>query len=131
MPRPPLSRLGRLAAGLALLTLAACASVDNRSVRMTEETILPFTGGEAADVPAAILADAMLRAGFTREEVLRHGPKLHTVLATSGSAQVRQARVVAAIFAVHADKLYVTSRTRGTFMTPLAVEAEPPAEPAG
>jgi hypothetical protein len=93
--------------------------VHNRSVAMTEQAVLPITSGEPADVPAAVLADTMLRAGFTPEEVLQHGPKLHTALATAGSAQVRQRRVVGAIFAIHAGKLYVTSRTRGTFMTPV------------
>jgi hypothetical protein len=119
MPLPPRRRGLALACLLPLLLLPACASVDNRSVRMTEETVLPITGGEAADVSAPVLAAAMLRAGFSADEVLRHGPALHSALATSGSAQVRQKRVVGAIFAVHADKLYVTSRTRGTFMTPI------------
>jgi hypothetical protein len=131
MPAP--RRLGRLAAAAALaasLALSACASID-RSVALSEAAVVPITAGEAADVPAAALAEAMLRAGFTPEEIIRHGPALHNALATSGGAQVRQARVVSAVFAIHSDALYVTSRTRGTFMQPLHGELHPDRPPPG
>jgi hypothetical protein len=36
-----------------------------------------------------------------------------------GGAQVRTGRIVEAMFAIHGDQLYVTSRTRGTFVQPL------------
>lgn len=110
---------------LALVQLAACSAID-RSVGLAEAVVVPVTTGDATDVAAIDLAQAMLRAGFTKEEIVRHGPALHSALATSGSAQVRQNKVVAAVFAVHTDKLYVVSRTRGTFMQPLGQsEADP------
>jgi hypothetical protein len=125
-------RVSRLPAAAALalsLALNACASMD-RSVALSEAAVVPITAGEAADVPASALAEAMLRAGFTPEEIIRNGPALHNALATSGGAQVRQARVVSAVFAIHADALYVTSRTRGTFMLPLQGDLHPDRPPA-
>lgn len=61
----------------------------------------------------------MLRAGFTPEQVLDHGPAIASALATSGAAQVRSGDIIEALFAIYSDGLYVTSRTRGTFMQPL------------
>ena len=68
---------------------------------------------------AEVLAEAMLRAGFDREAILEHGPAIRNALATAGSAQVTEGHIVDALFAVHAQQLYVTSRTRGTFVRPL------------
>jgi hypothetical protein len=109
------------AAIIAAVALSACASMD-RSVALTEDVVVPFTAGDATDVPADALAEAMLRAGFTPEAVLAHGVAVHHALATSGGAQVRQNDVVEAMFAVHAGQLYVTSRMRGTFVQKLGEE---------
>ncbi len=128
------SRLAGAVATLALLlALQGCAAVD-RNVRLTEEIVTPISVGEAEEVSADDLAEAMLRAGFTPQQILDHGADVHYALATGGGAQVRQDKLVQAVFAVHSRKLYVTSRTRGTFVLPLdeayvapaVVVAEPP-----
>lgn len=90
---------------------------------MTEAPVLAIPVGEAAEVSAADLAQAMVRAGFSREEILKHGPAVRNSLATSGGAQVRDGKVIGALFSIHAGQLYVTSRTRGTFVQPLGVHA--------
>jgi phage FluMu protein gp41 len=102
----------------ASLVLSGCASID-RSVALTQEIVTPITVGEAAAISAHDLAEAMLRAGFSREQILRDGPAVRNALATSGGAQLRSGKMVEALFAVHGDRLYVTSRTRGTFVQPL------------
>lgn len=102
------------------LFLAACASTD-RGVALAEETVTPMTVGDSADVPAEQLASAMLRAGFSREEILRHGVHVRNALAESGGVRVRSGNMVAAMMAVHGTKLYVVSRTRGTFIVDLAI----------
>lgn len=100
------------------LALSGCASID-RSVALTKQSVTPITVGDAAAISAHDLAEAMLRAGFTREQILLEGPAVRNALATSGGAQLRSGRLVEALFAVHGDRLYVTSRTRGTFVQPL------------
>ena len=101
------------------LALGGCATSGDTSIALATEPVIAVSVGEARFVPAYDLADAMLRAGFTRNEILLHGPAVHTALATSGGAQVRKGKQVSAIFAVYGDRLYVTSLARGTFTRPL------------
>jgi hypothetical protein len=91
----------------------------DRSVILATDPVVPISVGEQAFVSAFDLADAMLRAGFSRDEVLELGPSVHSALATSGGAQIRQNKSVSAILAVYGDKLYVTSLARGTFAVPI------------
>lgn len=107
-----------IAALLLVLTLAACTTVDENIARTTEP-VTPITVGEATEVSAFDLAQAMLRAGFTRDQILLHGAAIHHALATSGGAQVRDGKMVGALLSIHAGQLYVSSRSRGTFMQPL------------
>ena len=121
---PTTGRSRHLASALAATALAAglaaCSTMD-RSVMLATEPVIPVSVGEQAFVPAFDLAQAMLRAGFSREEVLKLGPSIHSALATSGGAQVRQNKQVSAIFAVYEDRLYVTSLARGTFALQLGM----------
>lgn len=103
---------------LLVLALAACTTVDENITRTTE-TVTSITVGEATEVSAFDLAEAMLRAGFTREQILQHGAAVRNALAKSGGAQVRDGKMVGALFSIHSGQLYVTSRSRGTFMQPL------------
>lgn len=96
------------------LMLASCSAMDHNLVRM-EEQVTPIAVGDTAAVPAYVLASAMLRAGFTEDQVLRKGVAVRNALANSGGAQIRSSDYVQALFSVHGNELYVTSRTRGTF----------------
>lgn len=113
MKRTLLLRAG-ISGVLVTSLLTGCASMD-ATVALTQQVVTPMATGEAADVLADDLALAMIRAGFSREEVLEYGPALRNALATSGSAQMRNGGQVSALFAVFGDQLYVSSRTRGTF----------------
>lgn len=110
--------LCRIAVLFAGMIAAGCASTD-RSLELTKERVTPITVGDAAHVPAEALAAAMLHAGLPRELILRDGPQVRNALATSGGARIRSGDTVEAMFAVHGDRLYVTSRSRGTTVQPL------------
>ena len=114
--RPGLQAAAMVLAGL--LALGGCTTVDPNFARMND-MVVPVPVGEVTAVPAMALAKAMLRAGFTRQQILDHGTEVRNALATAGGAQIRQGNAVDAIFAVHAQELYVTSRTEGTFMQEL------------
>lgn len=101
-----------------LLPLLGCATLD-RSIAIAEQVVTPITLEDPADVSAYDLAEAMLMAGFSPEQIVRDGPAVRNALATSGGAQVRYNHMAEALFAVHGQELYVTSRTRGTFTQPL------------
>src|SRR5205085_775621 len=57
---------------LVAMTLAACTAMDKNVVRMDEQ-VTAITVGEAAAVPAYVLAAAMLQAGFTEDQILQRG----------------------------------------------------------
>ena len=108
-----------LVSGFAAVLLSGCAGAISRSVLLTDQAVTPITNGSATRVSPDDLAQAMLRAGFTRDEILQYGPGVGEALATSGAAQVRRGKVVAALFAVNNGQLIVTSLDRGTFVQPL------------
>lgn len=107
-----------IGAALMALVLSGCATFDE-SIAITQETVLPINAGDTAEVSALDLAEAMLRAGFEPPEILLHGPAVRNALAAAGGAQVRSGGGVQAMMTIHADRLYVASRTRGTFIIPL------------
>lgn len=121
MTKPHGSRKARLpllavaASFIGGVALSACTANMDRSIQLSTDPVVPVSVGEQAFVGAYDIAQAMLRAGFTRGEVLQLGPAVHSALATSGGAQIRQNRQVSAIMAVYGDRLYVTSLARGTF----------------
>lgn len=96
--------------------LSACAATRfDSNVQLTQEAVTPLVVGESAEVSALVLASAMIKAGFTDEQILREGPGVRNALATSGGAQVRDEESILALFSVQNGLLYVSSRERGTF----------------
>lgn len=114
----PASRCLRAGVILLSLLVGACSSID-RNVAMTTEAVSPIVSGEPTDVSAANLAEAMVRAGFSPDFILEHGPAIRNALASSGGVRVRDKGVIAALMSIQAGKLYVTSRQRGTFVQSL------------
>jgi hypothetical protein len=103
------------------LLLPGCISADP-NMGMVSEAVTAIPVGESASVSAYDLAEAMLRAGFSREQVLKDGPAVRNALATSGGAQIRKGKFVDALFSVHSGRLFVTSRMRGTFVQTLGLD---------
>jgi hypothetical protein len=105
-----------IGAALLVSVLGACATTKfDSNIKLTSQPVTAIVVGDAADVPAMVLASAMLRAGFTEQQVLDQGPGVREALATSGGAQVRDEESILALFSVQSDLLYVSSRERGTF----------------
>jgi hypothetical protein len=111
---PIIARLTGAAILAAALTACATTKFDS-NIALTNQAVTPIVVGDASDVPAIVLASAMMRAGFTDEQILREGPGVRTALATSGGAQVRDEQSILALFSVQNGLLYVSSRERGTF----------------
>ncbi len=80
-------------------------------------------GGAVERIPnrdvVALSADdivlLMRRAGFSDMQILDYGPKVRNDLAASGGSRVVSHNFVEAIFAVHDDTVYASTRQRGTF----------------
>jgi len=96
-----------------LLVLGACGSDPN--LNRVSEPVSPIAVGDPVDVNAMSLASAMVRAGFTRKQVLDLGPSIRRGLATNGGAQARRNGQIAALFSHMDGRLYVTSEGTGTF----------------
>lgn len=99
---------------LAALLLASCAADSN--LRRVSEPVSSIAVGSPGEVTAMSLASAMLRAGFTREEVLELGPGIRRSLTETGGAQARRQGEILALFSLSEGKLYVTSASSGTFV---------------
>lgn len=94
--------------------LAACGG-DPNMIRSTAP-VTTVNIGEPGEVSAMSLAQAMLRAGFSRSEILEFGPGIRRSLAESGGAQARREGQLFALFSYREGKLYVTSARTGTFV---------------
>lgn len=105
-------------AGLLCLALLV-GSCGDFNVARIDAPVVPVTVGETAQLSAPTVAEAMLRAGFTADEILANGPALRNAISTTGGAQVRRGTSVAALFSVSEGYLYVASQTSGTFSMPL------------
>ncbi len=105
---------------LATFLLIGCA-MDNNLQRVNE-SVSPVAVGDPGEVGAMALARSMIRAGFTRNEILELGPGIRSSLARTGGAQARRKGEVVALFSHKDAKLYVTSGTSGTFVVDLNVD---------
>ena len=104
----------RLSVFLLCLGVAACSA--DSSMRRVSEPVTSISVGEPGEVSAASLAQAMVRAGFTRDEILELGPGIRRSLATNGGAQARRDGRVLALFSYMQGRLYVTGANTGTFV---------------
>ncbi|MBB4208507.1 hypothetical protein LY39_02177 [Roseinatronobacter bogoriensis subsp. barguzinensis] len=99
---------------LVLPFMAACAADPN--VRRVDAPVSSISVGEPGDVSADALALAMLRVGFTPQEILDLGPSIRRSLTQSGGAQARRGGELVALLSIWQGTLYVTSNETGTFV---------------
>lgn len=95
--------------------LAGCAS--DTSYRKANDNVSTVTVGDPGEISATALAKAMIRAGFSHDEILELGPGIRRGLSESGGAQARRNGEIVALFSHKGGKLYVTSGSSGTFVT--------------
>ncbi len=110
-----------LRAGLwagAALALIGCASMDSNVARL-EADVQSISVGEPQAISARDLAEVMIQAGFTGEEILKYGPSVRNAIGSAGGAQINKDKFAHAILTVQDGKLYVSSRDGGTFLREL------------
>jgi len=78
--------------------------------------IIPMSNHEIADLRADDIVLIMRRAGFSDDQILELGPDLREGLLESGAAQFKVGNKIEAIFAIHGDCVYVSTRMRGSFI---------------
>ena len=92
--------------------VAGCA----HTVEHSRLQIIPLTNQYTLALSADDIVEVMRRAGFSDEQILELGPDMYEGLLHSGAAQLKVDDEVEAIFAVHGDCVYITTRMRGSFV---------------
>jgi hypothetical protein len=105
---------------VALAVLAACGDMN---VTRNFSPVTAISSRETASLNAQDIVLAMARTGFTRQEILDHGPAVRNALSVQGGAEVRRGGNVTAIFSVMDGALYVVSQRGGTYVHELNAAA--------
>lgn len=101
------AHMGRLASGIK-------SKLTGR--RPAEFVVIPFSNQDVVELTADDVVQLMRRAGFSDEQILELGTDLRNGLFHSGAAQVKRRDTLEAVFAVHGDYVFITTRLRGTFI---------------
>lgn len=89
---------------------------DKLAGRSTGFKIIALSNQNVVALSADDVVQVMRRAGFSDEQILKLGTELRNALLYSGAAQVRLRDKVEAVFAVHGDYVFITTRLRGSFI---------------
>ena len=77
--------------------------------------VVGLSNRDVAALSSDDIVRIMRRAGFSDEQILKLGTELRNALLTSGAAQIKKGQVEA-IYAVHGEYVFITTRLRGSFV---------------
>ncbi len=103
---------------LLALEVGGCGGWFKRSSddSLTQLRVVPRENADQADLSGEDIVRVMERVGFSDEQILQLGPALHRALQTTGAAEIRLGKKTEMAFGVNGERLFITSRTRGTFV---------------
>ncbi len=78
--------------------------------------IVPQSNQEVADLSSDDVVRIMRRIGFPDDLILELGGEMYSALRRSGAARVLDKKTVEAILRINGRYVYITSRSRGTFI---------------
>jgi hypothetical protein len=78
--------------------------------------IVALSNQNVVALSADDVIQVMRRAGFSDQQILALGTQLRNALLYSGAAQAKLRDKVEAVFAVHGDYVFITTRLRGSFI---------------
>jgi len=93
---------------------SGCASTDNSS--STKFQVISVSSRDVAVLSADDIVRVMRRAGFSDEQILELGTRLRNALLQSGAVEIKQGKMIEAIFAVNSNNVFITTRLRGNFI---------------
>ncbi len=82
--------------------------------------VVPQENRDQADLSAKDILRVMERVGFSDEQIIQLGPELHRALQTAGAAEIKLGKKTEMAFGVNGERLFITSRSRGTFVYNIA-----------
>jgi hypothetical protein len=98
----------------ALLSMVGCAHISAQVIPVGNHDVAAVAA--VAALSAEDIIRVMLQAGFSDEQIVEFGTDLRNELARSGAAQIDVGDKVEAIFVIHGDYVYVSSRLTGSFV---------------
>ena len=98
----------------ALLSMVGCAHIPAQVIPVSNRDVAAVAAISALSTEDIVRV--MLQAGFSDEQIVEFGTDLRNELARSGAAQIDVGDKVEAIFAIHGDYVYVSSRLTGSFI---------------
>jgi hypothetical protein len=78
--------------------------------------VIPLGNQDVVALTATDVVQVMRRAGFSDDQILELGTELRSGLFHSGAVQIKLRDKVEAVFAVHGDYVFITTRLRGSFI---------------
>lgn len=82
----------------------------------SELRITPLNNKNTITLSADDIVRMMRQVGFSDEQIIELGGRMHDSLLHSGAAQLEIGNKVEAIFAVNANFVYIATRLRGSFI---------------
>jgi hypothetical protein len=97
------------------LSIMGCAP-STTSCPSSELRITPLDNKNTIALNANDIVQLMRQVGFSDEQILELGDRIHDSLLHSGAAQLKVGDKVEVIFAVNNNFVYVATRSRGSFI---------------
>jgi hypothetical protein len=95
--------------------IAGCTS-STTSQSSSELRLTPLNNKSTITLSANDIVYMMRQVGFSDEQILEFGSRMHDSLLNSGAAQLEIGNRVEAIFAVNDNYIYIATRLRGSFI---------------
>ncbi len=95
-----------------VITVAGCG----QDIAHSGLQLVPLSNQHSIDLNVNDVVEIMRRTGFSDEQIVEFGKKMHDGLSLSGATQLKVGDNVEAIFAVRNDCVYITTRMRGSFI---------------
>lgn len=99
-----------------VLGISGCASSTTSKNSSEELRLTPLNNKSTIMLSANNIVKMMRQVGFTDEQILKFGSRMHDGLLLSGAVQLEIGNEVQAIFAVNDNYIYIATRMRGTFI---------------
>jgi hypothetical protein len=100
---------------ISALSIMGCAP-STTSYPLSELRITPLNNKNTIALNANDIVQMMRWVGFSDEQILKLGGRMHDSLLHSGAAQLEIGNKVEAIFAVNDNFVYIATRSRGSFI---------------
>ena len=99
-----------------ILALAVAGCTPDTTSPSSKLRLSPLNNQDTVNLNANDIVSIMRSAGFSDDQILEHGTRMHQDLLESGAVQLKVDDKIEAIFAVNNNYIYIATRMRGSFI---------------